>query len=122
MEIDNKQGKPGRPAHDVSEPVFAWVSVQLTVRATVSEVARAGLEIYASADDVEPVRKLKDKYLEAAYRASERDRIVPWLRPAAGCTHAWPTFMGRALPVPFGAAVPSERKPGRRKNKVRARP
>lgn len=120
MKIDKKRGKPGRPAHDVSEAVFASVSVRLTGGATVSEAARAGLEIYVNADDAIPVRKLKDKYLEVAFRAGERDRIVPWLRPTAGLTHAWPTFMERPLPLPIGAATPSERKPGR-PTKVRAR-
>ena len=81
MGIDNKRGKPGRPKHDVSEPVFAWVSIRLTGSATVSKVARAGLEIYANADDLKPVRKLQGKHLEVAFRADERDMIVHWLRP-----------------------------------------
>ena len=115
MDIDKKRGKPGRPRHDVSEHVFAWVSLGLTGGNTLTRAALPGLKIYANADDEKPVRRLKGKHLEAAFRASERDRIVPWLRPSPGYMHARPTFMGRPLPIPFGAATPSERKPGQRK-------
>ena len=113
-------GRPGRPRKDVSELIHAFFSVLLKDGAAVSDVASEGLKIYVNAKDPKPVRKLKDKHLEAAFRASEHERVVPWLRPTKQFTHSWPTFMGRPLPVPIGAAMPSERKPGRRK-KVRAR-
>ena len=84
----------------------------------MAEVARRGLAIYDNVSAEKPVRRLKGKYLEACFRASERDRIVPWLRPYSGCVHAWPIFIGRLLPVPFGAAMPSERKRGRPKKNL----
>lgn len=120
MAKDKKRGKPGRPRHDVSEYVYASVSVRLESGASVSEAARGGLQIYANAKAPKPVRKLKDKHLEVAFRAAERDRVVPWLRPTEQCTHSVPTFMGRPLPIPIVAASPSERKAGRPK-KIRAR-
>ena len=51
MGIDKKRGKPGRPKHDVSDSVFAWVSLRLTGGKTVTQVALPGLEIFANADD-----------------------------------------------------------------------
>ena len=115
MGIDKKRGKPGRPVHDVYDFVFAWISHGLADGKTVTQAALSGLTVFANADDAKPVRRLKGKHLEAAFRATEHDRVVPWLRETPGITHAWPIFMGRPLPMPFGAATPSERTPGRPK-------
>ena len=117
----NMPGQPGRPAFDVADFIFARVSVKLATGMTLAEVAREGMAFYDhNGPEPKVVRRLKDKHLQAAYRASERDRIVPWLRPDERCTHSWPIFMGRPLPSPIGAASPSERKAGRPK-KVRTR-
>lgn len=68
-----------------------------------------------SSGDIKVVRRLKGKHLEAAYRVSERARIVPWLRQTTGYKDGPPTFMGFLLLVPPGSAMPSDRKRGRPK-------
>lgn len=116
----NGRGQPGRPAFDVAGFMFAHVSARLATGMTLAEVARERMVFYDhNGPEPKVVRHLKDKHLQAAYRASERDRIVPWLRADERCTHSWPIFMGRPLPSPIGAASPSEREAGRPK-KVRA--
>ena len=113
MKKRNLAGKPGRPPYDVHEQVYAYVSGGIAAGKTLTEAARKGLVVCDHAGKV--LRQFKGKHLESAYRQSERDRIVPWLYQDPGYTHAWPTFMGRPLPVPLGAAVPSERRQGRPK-------
>ena len=118
MACDKIRAKPGRPPCDVSEQVFAYVSNKLAKEKSLSAVARNGLTVCDGTRKV--VRKMRGNHLEAIFREAERARVVPWERPTEGFTHAHPTFMGRPLPTPIGAAVPSERKPGRPK-KIRSR-
>ena len=118
MTDDKPLSKPGRPRCDVSEQVYAYVASKETEARSLTQACRDGLIVYDGRGKI--VRQMKGNHLEADFRASERDRVAPWERPTIGYTHAWPTFMGRPLPRPFGAATPPARKPGRKKN-IRSR-
>ena len=110
--------KPGRPPCDVSEQVYAYVASKETNAKSLTHACRDGLVVYDGRANVR--RNMKGNHLKAIFRSSERDRVVPWKRPTSGYTHEWPSFMGRPLPRPFGAATPPARQPGRKK-KIRAR-
>lgn len=112
--LNPSSSKPGRPSYDAADQVFAYVRSKETESVSLSQACKGQLVVYNAGRKV--ARKLKGNHLEAVFRRSEHDRIVPWERPTIGYTHAWPTFMGRPLPRPFGAATPPARKAGRKKN------
>lgn len=90
---------------------------ELATGKSLSAAGRKGLVVCDGRGKI--VRKMNGNYYKAIFREAERARVVPWERPTDGCTHAHPIFMGRPLPTPIGATVPSERKPGRPK-KIRS--
>ena len=98
----------------MSDQVHAYVANKETEARSLTHACVDGLVVYDGRGKL--IRQMKDNYLKAEFRRSEHDRIVPWERPTVGYTHAWPTFMGRALPRPIGAATPPMRKSGRPKN------
>lgn len=116
--LDPSSSKPGRPSYDVSDQVFAYVSSKETEARSLTHACRDGLVVCDGRGKI--VRQMKGNHLKAEFRPSERDRIVPWERPTTGYAHAWPTFMGRPLPKPLGAATPQARKAGRKRN-IRSR-
>ena len=120
MKIGDRRRKAGRPPCDVSDFVHAHVTAGLERGATLTEATRTGVVIYDRGDG-KILRQMKGKDLQAKYRDGERDRISPWLRPTVGYTHAWPVFMGRQLPVAYGAAALSEREAGRPPKKARVK-
>lgn len=116
MTTVNSQSKPGRPPHDVSDYLYFHVSTELANGRSLADIARYGAFFCQTSGKV--VRRLKNDYLEQSYRAGEQGRTLPWERPDKEFKHAWPTFMGRPLPVPFGAATPSTRQRGRPAKKL----
>ena len=117
MDNANRRKRRGPLPQDVAEQVYAYVSTEPAKGRTLSEICRHGLIVYDHGGNI--VRRLKGKYLEAAYRRAERRNMAPWLRVATGYRHGVPMFMDRALPVPIGAAIPSVRKRGRpKKNRL----
>lgn len=120
MKYTKCRHKAGRPPRDVSAEVRAYVSTELGRGRTLAEIARQGLVVICDLGcGPNSIRRLKGKHLEAAYRLAEKLHMVPWLRPTVGYRHGVPMFMGRLLPIPIGAALPSVRKPGRPKKNAR---
>jgi len=106
------QSDLGRPPHDVSDHLYPYVSSELAKGRSLSDIARDGLVVFCDAAG-KTVRRMKNDYLEQNFRDAEKARTLLWERPDEQYKHAWPTFMGRPLPVPFGAARPSTRQRGR---------
>ena len=111
-----KRSQPGRPAHDISEQVYHYLTKKLEGLITVTEAARRPFIVCDRTGKI--FRTAKGKYLEAIYRREHAARLVPWERQTPGYTHARPMFQDRLLPIPPGAARPLNRKPGRPKNKI----